>query len=180
MGFVALIYSVGFFWIILHALRYVLARRNLKANTGILPVSRSSRNDERLWLNTKVVLKQAYLRIESTGYNDAHDRLIALLAKQAHARTRRALFILYDLGRLSGLIGILLVISLLLWSITSSAVNVLGSTAEVAAAEVPSGTRTLSKRFEGSSEAAQPSIHGSSAQNAPLHLIVSVASLSGE
>ncbi len=178
MGLVALVYSVGFFWIVLHALHYLLAQRSHRKSAGTLPVPSSNHPSKRFSLNTKVILHQAYLRVESTRYNDAHDHLTVYLAKKSQARTRRVLTLFYGFGRIAGLMGMVLVVALLMVSVTRSAANLLGPATGTMAGDGHFVTRTFSKRDGELPSTPRHSPHVSHAHTAPLHLIVSIPSLS--
>ena len=64
----SLLAVLAVFWAVVHALHHVYARR--QATKSILPSLTAARR-RRL----DVTLKHAYLHVETTQFNDAHDRL---------------------------------------------------------------------------------------------------------
>ncbi|CAL1710715.1 unnamed protein product [Somion occarium] len=110
MGFLDLaVYVVGF-WVILHVLRF-LSRRRYPSASYSLPGSRSLSKPS----STNIVLEQCYLRAELKGLNRLHDDFVTWLEKSSSFRQLASL--VYDLGSVLSLIGVVLAIVFLGWTL---------------------------------------------------------------
>lgn len=126
MGFDVLFFCVALFWAILHASGYVLKYCCRLESRQILPVFSRVTRKSPVYFAPRVVLHHVYLRIETSALNSWHDRLSSYFVYRSHVRAKRGLTLLYDAGSITGVLGMLLaMVILLLTSIRglSSVVN---------------------------------------------------------
>lgn len=174
MGFTTLVYSVGFFWCILHTCRYLTTHRRDKRPGGLLPLPSSIQSNRKSSLTTKVVLQHAFLRIETSRYNETHDYAALYLSKRIRPKLRHVLVLLYDSGTVFGILGMFSAVILLCMTATRSVSALMNSSIQMQgdSASGLSSTAVFGKR-DGQSALIPPHTHVSHTTNSPLHLIVS-------
>lgn len=168
MALIALIYPLCVFWVIVHALHHFWARK--LATRSILPGLTTSRQRGR---SAEITLKYAYLHIETTRFNDLHDRITLFMAKSRHKLWKRAAYTFYNVGAISGVLGMLAAIyflcSTVIWSLSSQMVTPV---------DPPPTAATFQKRDLDATEASVYPLKGAhtSSRNAPVQLLVSIGS----
>ena len=169
MAFVSLAYSVLLFWLLVHALHRFWLTRRLRTTPGILPSHGATRR--RGFTNLQITLKHVYLKLDTTGYNDAHDWLAMSFTKTRHSLWKRTILMFYDVGSVCGVLGMLAAVymtaSTMVWSI-----SILAYTPSRAGS-----VATLSKRELVEEDLNFLSISGNAARDAPIQLIVCVSVL---
>ena len=152
-------------WAALYAFRHYRRRRTSHPTFLPGPTSSTKFLSPEIFRTrtTRVTLSNLHLGVQSTACNDAHQSLAARLKR---SRWRRPLGLAYDAGSLSGVLGMLGSILLLLWTTLH-----LVSSVHVSKASVSTTSRALYKRQDFIGEGSlSPE---SSSRDAPLQLIVS-------
>ena len=120
MTLAVLVYSLCVFWAAIHGLHRVWVGRTRRSS--ILPsLGTSRRNAKGLGANLNITLNYVYLRIDTRRFNDIHDRLAMIFTQGRRDWRKRAVYLFYNLGNISGALGMLiaiyLVLSTTLWAI---------------------------------------------------------------
>ncbi|KAI0828575.1 hypothetical protein BC628DRAFT_1409160 [Trametes gibbosa] len=109
------IFWLALFWLALYALRY---HRRQASHTSTLPSLTSSARPSSTELfrspATRITLEQCHLRFQSTAWNALHQSSTARIAKRHD--WRRALELVYDVGSVLGVLGMLGSVLLLVWT----------------------------------------------------------------
>ncbi|GJE92322.1 hypothetical protein PsYK624_084760 [Phanerochaete sordida] len=116
MAALSLLTALAVFWLAVHAVHHVWARRH--AARSVLPTLAALRR-KRL----DVTLRHAYLHLETARFNDLHDRVALRFARGRRALWQRAAHTFYNVGSAAGVLGMLVAIGLLcataFWSLSS-------------------------------------------------------------
>jgi S2P endopeptidase len=113
MSLASFAYGLSIFWLIIHALQRLLRYRK---DDIILPSHRPGfRNYDRAhkW---HVTIRFLQARIETSRWNEIHDRLSARLKKKGCLRFRIWLERFYNVGFASGVTGMVVAFGLLIWT----------------------------------------------------------------
>lgn len=103
------------FWLVVHSFKYLSKR-----SKPILPLSRSRRRVD-------VIVKNLHLRVKTQAFNRRHNAISNILASNDRLTTKRTLLLLYDLGSVIAMIGMVIALALL----GVMAVNLLVSVAKI-------------------------------------------------
>ncbi|KAI9068996.1 hypothetical protein FKP32DRAFT_1671751 [Trametes sanguinea] len=130
------------FWAALYALRYY-RRRNRRITTLPSLTSSSWPASTELFKSavTRITLSKLHLRYQSTAWNALHQSSSARLAKRTE--WRRALQLVYDIGSVLGVLGMLGSVLLLAWTSIQLASSMFSHSAQV---DAPEQSRQFSKR----------------------------------
>ena len=113
MSLKALGLSIIFIWSAIYALYGCF----LRYGTSLLPTTSSAgRCDSLVTPPVQIGLKILHFRAQTTFWNRAHDRLASGLADKHSSKWRSILTRFYDVGCVLGLVGMLVALSLLLWT----------------------------------------------------------------
>ncbi|KAL6303711.1 hypothetical protein BKA93DRAFT_734418 [Sparassis latifolia] len=118
----ALFLSLCVFWAVVHLLYRIVSRavrpRSILPTTSGAPRHVGDFFKQSL---TQVSLWKLHLRIQTTAFNSLHDGIISSFNQARGSVTRGALVALYDFGAVSGVVGLLGSMLLLLWTAMKSA-----------------------------------------------------------
>ncbi|KAI0712062.1 hypothetical protein C8Q76DRAFT_768815 [Earliella scabrosa] len=164
MGVEAAVLWLSSFWLALYALRH--HRRQKHRGLSLpAPTSVSTSSPELFRTReTRVTLRNLHLNIQSTAWNASHQYLAARLKRRD--RWRAVLLLAYDIGSVLGVLGMLGSVLLLAWTAVRLAFSWYDPPS---LPHTPSGTAALHKRDVVAY--GTPTL-STSAQNAPLHLII--------
>jgi S2P endopeptidase len=104
--------SLTILWLAIHALDR-LVRTHHRKHASILP-STSARNNIN---TTHVTLHHIHLRIQTTTLNSTHERLSSAFSTKRFERLRNLLCWFYDLGSGVGVVGMVVGVSVLVWTV---------------------------------------------------------------
>ena len=111
-------------WSSIHIIYRFYASTN-RPSHGILPTysTSSNTNQRRKSTTTTVTLKGPYLRVESTALNPIHETLTVWLSQNSRAaRARRTVLrVAFDLGIAVSLLGMVIALTLLAWTLVQLA-----------------------------------------------------------
>ncbi|KAG2004629.1 hypothetical protein CC2G_003164 [Coprinopsis cinerea AmutBmut pab1-1] len=137
MSFITLIVTLSIFWLALHALFAYFRHSSSGNSSSQLPFRRfdspttNSRQGLARFLrflginlnldsgNTEVTLKNVHLRIETSAFNEVHDRFTAWFLKRRRAGLTRAVKRLYDVGTVVCVAGMVVGVAGLVWVVGS-------------------------------------------------------------
>lgn len=171
MGLIALVYSIGVFWALVHFIHRLTLHSSGKRPSGILPSVANARAPRRRWLDpwgVRVTLQPVYVRLETTGFNDFHDACITYLVKKSDRFTRKAMTMFYDVGSVAGVFGMALAIGLLFVTTYRLLLSLLHRQATILP---PQSSMALGKRDMSFENVALDSSQGGT--GTPLQIIVS-------
>ena len=103
-------------WLVIHALNYFILTCH---RPSVLPTFTTPRNRN----TTQITLKHIHLRIQTTAWNSAHERLTSRLARKRYDAVRKGMCLFYNLGSGAGVVGMVLVICILGWTLGGLAVR---------------------------------------------------------
>lgn len=117
MSLKALGLSISFIWFAIYAVYGCLLRRTHDAS--LLPTPSSTgprRRDSFTTSSVQIGLKKMHLRVQTTAWNKAHDRLASRLANKHSNKSKTFLKQFYNGGCFLGLAGMIIALGLLPWT----------------------------------------------------------------
>ncbi|KIM43629.1 hypothetical protein M413DRAFT_18068 [Hebeloma cylindrosporum] len=102
------------FWCLVHIIHHF---KQSKSSSSLLPLQLSSRTRTS---TTNISLHSLQLKIFTTRWNSRHDELSSALSRRGNKTLSAALRWFYDLGSVSGAIGMLVALAGLLWIFVTS------------------------------------------------------------
>ena len=117
MSFGTLCLSLTIFWLAIHALSTLFPN-----HTTLLPTTAPRLRAS----STHITVKHLHLRIQTTTWNSVHDQLATRLASKPFRRARKALNCFYDIGSVVGVLGMVVGVGVLIWTLGELGVGVIG------------------------------------------------------
>jgi S2P endopeptidase len=103
-------------WAAIHALHYMLKPRAQYLLPS--PLNHGSNHGRSLWhtSTTRVIVKNLYLRVQTTAWNLHHDVLASKLSSSRRTYLRMSLQFFYNTGCVMGILGMIGAFGILLWT----------------------------------------------------------------
>ena len=154
------------FWSSIHLIHRFYVPSNKSRN--LLPTSLTTRKRTA----TTVAVTGPYLRIESTALNSGHDTLAQWFSRNRISRATTALRVIFDLGTVVSLLGMVFAMAVLLWTFVQLARKSVADLVPRPAGVYPRAKRAYDSTY------APPAVTSRTTTDIPVQLLVRASHLS--